>query len=72
VDIGYFADHEEFVATLVRWHHDEWAYLRPGDTIEARSARIREACGRSGIPTVFVAFDGKDLLGSAMLVVNDM
>jgi predicted N-acetyltransferase YhbS len=72
VDIDYLSDHDEFVDTLVRWHHAEWAYLRPGETIEARTIRIRNALGRLGIPTVFVAFDNKNLLGSAMLVVNDM
>jgi GNAT superfamily N-acetyltransferase len=72
VDIGCLADHEEFVATLVQWHHKEWAYLRPGDTIEARTRRIRNACGHQQIPTAFVAFTGTELLGSAMLIAHDM
>jgi len=72
VDIGYLAEHEEFVATLVQWHHEEWSYLRPGDTIEARTNRIRSACGRQQIPTVFVAFTDSELLGSAMLIAHDM
>jgi hypothetical protein len=27
---------KEFIPTLARWHHEEWAYLRPGDSLEAR------------------------------------
>jgi GNAT superfamily N-acetyltransferase len=72
VRIDYLADHEKFVSPLVQWHHQEWSYLRPGDTIDARTARLRAACGHCGIPTVFVAFTGKDLLGSAMLIAHDM
>lgn len=70
--IGYLADHPEFISTLARWHHEEWAYLRPGDTVEARLARLRDECGRGEIPTVFVAFSADTLLGSAMLVAHDM
>jgi len=72
MDIAYLADHDEFVAELAQWHHEEWAYLRPGDTIEARTRRLRAACGRRQIPAVFVAFAGAELLGSAMLVAHDM
>jgi len=46
--------------------------LRPGDSAEARAARLRAECGREEIPTVFVAFSGSRLLGSAMLLVRDM
>jgi hypothetical protein len=35
MQIGYLADHQEFIPTLARWHHEEWAYLRPGDSLEA-------------------------------------
>ena len=72
VQIDYLANHEEFLSPLVQWHHQEWAYLRPGDTIEARSERLRAACGHCGIPTVFVAFAEGELLGSAMLIAHDM
>jgi GNAT superfamily N-acetyltransferase len=72
MQIGYLADHQDFILPLAEWHHREWAYLRPGDSVEARIARLREACGHCQIPTVMVAFTGNTLLGSAMLVQNDM
>jgi GNAT superfamily N-acetyltransferase len=72
METGYLADHEEFLPILVHWHHQEWAYLRPGDTLNARTERLRAACGHAQIPTVFVAFSGAELLGSAMLIANDM
>ena len=70
--IDYLADHPEFLPTLAKWHHQEWGYLRPGDSAEARAARTKALCGREEIPTVFVAFSGTTLFGSAMLVANDM
>lgn len=70
--IGYLADHPELIPVLARWHHEEWAYLRPGDSVAARAARLRGACGRGEIPTVFAAFSETSLLGSAMLVAHDM
>src|ERR1035437_4747929 len=72
MEIDYLADHEKFVSPLVQWHHQEWSYLRPGDTIEARTARLRATCGHREIPTVFVAFLKDQLLGSAMLIAHDM
>lgn len=70
--IDYLADHPEFISTLARWHHDEWGYLRPGDSVEARAERLRAASGRREIPTVLIAFSDSELLGSAMLVPHDM
>jgi GNAT superfamily N-acetyltransferase len=72
VQIEYLADHPEFIPVLAGWHHQEWAYLRPGDTLEARTERLRAECGRGEIPTVFVALEDGNLLGSAMLIEHDM
>lgn len=70
--IDYLVDHPEFIPTLARWHHEEWAYLRPGDSLEARTTRLRAECGREEMPTVFIAFSDGALLGSAMLIAHDM
>src|ERR1700736_1692780 len=72
MNIDYLANHQEFIPTVARWHHKEWAYLRPGDSLEARITRLRDDCGRKAIPTVVVAFTDSTLLGSAMLVAHDM
>src|SRR5207237_6793014 len=72
VQIGYLAYHQDVIPPLAQWHHREWAYLRPGDSVEARTARLRGSCGYREIPTVIVSFAGGTLLGSAMLVAHDM
>lgn len=72
MQIDYLADHPEFISEVARWHHEEWSYIRPGDTIEARTIRLRAECGRGEIPTTFVAFSNSTALGSAMLIAHDM
>jgi predicted N-acetyltransferase YhbS len=72
IQFGYLADYPESVPLLARWHHDEWSYLRPGDSIEARAARLRGHCGHQGIPTVVIALTEGALAGSAMLIAHDM
>lgn len=72
MQIEYLADHEHLVPTLARLLHDEFSYIRPGETLEARTARLRSYLGRRQIPTVLVALDRGRLLGSAMLVEKDL
>ena len=70
--IEYLADHPEFLPTLAQWQHNEWGHLRPGDSVEARSARLQSYSQRDGIPLTVVALQNGELLGSASLVRNDM
>ena len=70
--IEYLADHPEFLATLAKWHHAEWGYLRPGDSAEARIARLQGSANRDRIPLTVVGLDDRVLLGSASLVLHDM
>ncbi len=70
--IDYLADHPEFISAVARWHHEEWSYIRPGDTVEARTLRLRDECGRGQIPTTFIAYSDSTLFGTAMLIAHDM
>jgi GNAT superfamily N-acetyltransferase len=72
MQLGYLADHAEFIPTLSRWHHQEWAYLRPDESLESRTKRLQSSCGHSEIPTVIIAFADDVLLGSAILIAHDM
>lgn len=70
--IEYLADHPEFVPTLAKWQHDEWGHHSPGDSVEARMARLQGSLNRDCIPLTVVAFDEGALLGAASLVHHDM
>lgn len=70
--IDNLAEHPEFLLTLAEWQHGEWGHLRPGDSVEARMARLRNFSERDRIPLTVVAHDNGELLGSASLIPHDM
>jgi N-acetylglutamate synthase-like GNAT family acetyltransferase len=70
--IEYLADHPEFLSILAEWQHAEWGYLRPGDSLEARTKRLRGEGERGRIPLTVVAHENGKVLGSASLIPHDM
>jgi N-acetylglutamate synthase-like GNAT family acetyltransferase len=70
--IEYLADHPEALPLLAEWQHKEWGYLRPGDTLEKRMARLQDFANRDRIPLTVVALEAGNLLGSASLIPHDM
>jgi predicted N-acetyltransferase YhbS len=70
--IEYLADRVELIPELARLHFAEWGYLRPSETLEGRTERLRRCVGRQSIPTVLIALSDDELCGSAMLVEHDM
>jgi predicted N-acetyltransferase YhbS len=68
----YLADRAEFIPELARLHFQEWGYLRPEQTLDARTESLRASCGHKGIPTVVVATIDDEILGSAMLLTHDL
>ncbi len=66
------ADKKQFIAELAELHQAEWNHLNPSLTLEDRAEAIAEAAGRDGIPSIFIAVSGNQLVGSAALVQNDM
>lgn len=70
--IEYLADQPEFLPTLAQWQHAEWGDLRPGDTVEARAARLQGWMNRDRIPLTVVASARREVFGSASLIVHDM
>ena len=72
MQIELLADRPEFIPTLADWHFHEWAYLRPGDSVDNRIRILHERSGRRELPITFVASLGSELLGSAMLIHREM
>ena len=70
--IEYLADHPKFLSTLAQWQHSEWGHLRPGDSVEARMARLQSSVQIRRVPLTVVAVADGELLGSASLVAHDM
>jgi GNAT superfamily N-acetyltransferase len=70
--IEYLIDNASKIPELARLHFEEWGYLKPEESIEERTERLRLFCGRYSVPSVVVALEKDELLGSAMLVDRDM
>nr|WP_315447918.1 GNAT family N-acetyltransferase [uncultured Pseudomonas sp.] len=70
--IDYLCDHPELIEELAELNFKEWGEFRTGDTLEARTERMRGACGKGAIPSVVVAIEDGKLLGGALLIDSDM
>lgn len=70
--IDYLCDHPELIEELAELNFKEWGEFRPGDTLQARTERMRAACGKGAIPSVVVAIEDGRLLGGALLIDSDM
>jgi N-acetylglutamate synthase-like GNAT family acetyltransferase len=70
--IEYLADHAEFLPTLAKWQDAEWGYLRPGDSMEKRMARLQDSANRDRLPLTVVAHANGEVQGSASLIQHDM
>jgi predicted N-acetyltransferase YhbS len=70
--IEYLSDHLEALPILALWQHAEWGHLRPGDTLEKRTERLKGFSNGNQIPLTVVAFEGDEVFGSASLIQHDM
>lgn len=62
----------QYIPTIARWHFDEWGYLNPGKTLEYRIQRMQRYLGEAVTPTMLIAVEGDEVLGTAALVEADM
>lgn len=72
MEIIPLADKKALIPELATRHHAEWQHLNPSLTLEGRNKAIRDAAGREGIPSIYIALSGDELLGSAAIVHHDM
>lgn len=70
--IDYLCNHPNLIEELAELNFKEWGEFRPGDTLQARTERMRAACGKGAIPSVVVAIEDSQLLGGALLIDSDM
>jgi predicted N-acetyltransferase YhbS len=66
--LEYLADHVPHLPQLAEWHHAEFGYLNPANTVERYVERLNASLRKSELPTTFVALRDDTLLGSASLV----
>ncbi len=62
----------EHLATLAAWHHAEWGYLNLGKTATDYQRDMRDYLLPGTIPSMLIAVDNGELLGSSSLIASDM
>ena len=63
----------EFVDQVAAWGFAEWGHLNPGQTLQSRTAWIREGMTIDRVPIVLVARDDAGLVvGTASLLFDDL
>jgi GNAT superfamily N-acetyltransferase len=72
MEIRYLADCLEHVPTLAKWHFAQWQHFVEADSVERRLQLLLARAGHRRIPTIVVAIEGTQLLGSATLAEFDM
>lgn len=72
MNIVPLADHMTFVDKIAQLHQAEWAHIDRSLTLASRRAALKEAAGREGIPSIYVAIDNDEFIGSAALVGQDL
>jgi len=70
--IEYLANNIALVPIIAHWHHEEWGYFNPGDSVAKRITNLQAHLGRKQIPTTFVSLSRGILLGSASLIAHNM
>jgi predicted N-acetyltransferase YhbS len=66
------AERPDWISTLASWHFEYWGPLTGSTTLDAYRDRLATAASSRAVPSVLVAADGDDLLGSVSLVRCDL
>jgi len=68
MQLEYLADHVSHLPQLATWHHAQFGYLNPANTVERYVERLTASLHKSDLPVTFIALRDDALLGSASLV----
>jgi predicted N-acetyltransferase YhbS len=73
IQIVDLRDAPQHIPQLAAWHHEQWSYLNPGQTLDHRIDHMRGHLEPAQLPRTFIAIAEHGLpMGSASLVAHDM
>lgn len=72
MQIEFLADHPHYLPVLAQCHEEEFGLYNPESSLEKRITNLRQTLRKDTIPTTFIAFSGKKLLGSASLLHQEI
>ena len=62
----------EYLKPLSQWHHEQWAYLNPGQSLSDRQESMGSFLQDQFIPSTYCAEFNNQVVGSAAIIDNDM
>ena len=71
IEILNLKDEPDCLETLATWHHSEWSYLYPDESVKDRINRMQTYLNTNFIPSTFIAKDNA-LSGSCAIIEHDM
>ncbi|MCV6620481.1 MAG: GNAT family N-acetyltransferase [Cellvibrionaceae bacterium] len=72
IQIVPLSNHLEFIDELAALHYQEWRHFSPESTVADQKQSLMDSAKESGIPSLYIAIEGGELLGSAALVESDL
>ena len=72
MEIKTLSEVPEHLETLAKWHHQQWGYMNPDNTLENRIAGMRNSLSADAVPQIHIALEDGHVLGSAAIVEHDM
>ena len=72
MEISYLADTFDLATDLIPGLLDHWRPLVPGDTWEARAAKLRLHMNRDQLPIGWLAHEGSRAIGTVALRTHDL
>ena len=70
--IDYLANHPQHIATLAKWHQQQWHNISPHLDTNKRISHLSAHHNVAAIPVTLIAQQQNQLIGSASLVEDDM
>lgn len=71
IEILNLKDEPDCLETLATWHHSEWSYLYPDESVKDRINRMQTYLNTNFIPSTFIAKNNA-LSGSCAIIEHDM
>lgn len=72
MQIGYLADHSEFILPLAKRRLEFYRQLLPEYTLETHITRLEAHLNRDSIPIAWIACEGDQVFGTAALRQHDL
>jgi N-acetylglutamate synthase-like GNAT family acetyltransferase len=57
---------------IADYHQEEWAHLNDGETLEERKVRMQSYLSDNFVPSMYVAKNGDEIIGTAAIVECDL